>query len=219
MINLRSSSTFFRQSSFTTTSLKADDTTVCHPSSSDNTSAITSETTSTSAAARAHQTTVKTIAMLTKRIRRVRFSTVEFKVYPVTLSGCTVPNHGGPPIGIDYSVPPIELVKCKIEEYEMGKIIFVKSSSLSCIADTEYDRRGGSGGRTHLFQLSAYERCDLLLNQGITLQRISCYTVNCHKLRDERRKSYQSYNHWNILKINFFAAMKKKGSDAFRSRV
>ena len=221
MINLRSSATFFRQSSFTiTTSVKDDDTT-CHQkaqhqvgsSSSDTAAAITSETTTSAA----HQTTAKTIAMLTKRCRRVRFSTVEFKLYPITLGGCTVPNHGGPPIGIDYSVPPIEVVKCKLDEYEMGKIIFIKSSSLSCITNSKYadeyhtTRRRG-GGRTSLFQLSANERCDLLLRHGVTLKRISCSTNNCRMIRDDRRKSFQSYNHWNILKINFF-------SGAFRSRV
>ena len=49
--------------------------------------------------------------------KSVQFGTVECKVYPVTLSKCTVPM-SGPPIGIDYDAKPTSVSTCTIEEYE-----------------------------------------------------------------------------------------------------
>ena len=101
----------------------------------------TAETTSSTSTTHIQQNTTTTTT--TPKQKTVQFGTVECKTYPVTLSACTLPRSGGPPVGIDYSEEPITTLSCTIETYE-----------------SLYPNRR----KEKQLRLSSGERCDMLLS-------------------------------------------------------
>ena len=121
--------------------------------------------------------------------RTVQFGTVECKVFPVTLSACTVPM-SGPPIGIDYNAKPKSVTTCTIDEYEKRNpsrrtddellLTSLERSNMLLLTDDDKEnttsnkassKNGNGGGKVTMGQISKVVR----ENDRISYRRYKSY--------------------------------------------
>ena len=148
---------------------------------SNTTAATTSTSNTTEVTQSPHQSTPR---------HTVQFGTVECKTYPVTLSACTMPRSGGPPIGIDYNEEPITTLSCTIDTYE------------SLYPNRKKEKQ---------LRLSTTERCNMLLSltpgDEVYDQNINNMTSSLHhKLSIQPTSSYSPPSPPRVKKYSSFSS-------------